>query len=221
MAVGPYSLMKCIACKSDLRDGATVCAECGQFQGRWKNSLRYFGTLAGLLTVIVGGAVFSIERAPTVWRTIFWKDDVEVLTFATVLKTAIANVGDGSVFVESITVKSKLSPAIMILNATIEPGEVFLENNVDRDFSRVSGVSSKDWGQLRRSTCYETAHFDRDNAFIREARILHPNAEEELGTGTIQFVSLKTGEKLEKSIDTTSVFIVYEGCKLPPISSEN
>lgn len=204
--------MKCIACKAELRDGATLCAKCGQYQAKWKNRLRYFGALAGLLTVIIGGAVFIVERAPTAWRTFFWKDDVQVLAFANVLKSTIANIGHGSVFVESIEVKSDLAIAIMILNATIEPGEVFVEDNSGPDFSRIAGVSTQEWDKLRRSACYEIAHFDRDNAFVREARIVYPDAEEVLGTGTVRFVSLKTGEQLEKTIDTSSVLITYRDC---------
>jgi hypothetical protein len=121
------SMASCIACKQSIPDGAALCSHCGSYQARWRNELRYLASTIGIGTVASALLVYSVSALPALRRQLFWRDRIEVLAFSSVRGLALANTGDGPVFVTHLTVESSPTGRYNILfpiETLIRPGEV-------------------------------------------------------------------------------------------------
>lgn len=91
--------MKCIYCKSEIPEGASVCFICKNYQKMWKNFLPYVGAGIALLTFILSALLFIVTKGQELWKSITWKDDIRVLSFNSNGQSSLLNIGDGDVFV--------------------------------------------------------------------------------------------------------------------------
>ena len=120
----------CIACGQKIPKSATVCHNCSSHQVRWKNSLLYFGSVAGI--IVVGIALFTYLASiyPAARKTIAWKDNVSVISFYSEGLIVISNRGDGSVFVSHLDISAKLKNEEFMkfavpINVQIDPGQFY------------------------------------------------------------------------------------------------
>src|SRR5262245_54019590 len=49
----------CIACGTAIAQNLTVCPTCKEYQSRWRNELKYWAAMAGLITLIGSGLVWT------------------------------------------------------------------------------------------------------------------------------------------------------------------
>lgn len=96
------NLTECIACKRKLEAGSFLCSRCGSFQVAWKNHLRYWSTMAGLLVFMTTALAYLTSIAPEVRRVITWKDRVQVLDVVFPGFIVLNNIGDGDVIVRQL-----------------------------------------------------------------------------------------------------------------------
>lgn len=119
----------CIACGHAIPERASLCSECGSYQKRWRNNLKYLANIIAVFTVLFGVIFFSISIKDEVLKTLFWKDSIVILTLSTIGPTAIGNTGDGKIFVSDIHISNvpefdrRFSKTISI-GKFINPGEV-------------------------------------------------------------------------------------------------
>lgn len=94
--------MKCIACKSEILDGASVCYVCKHFQRSWRNQLIYLATLSGFLVLISSLLLYMITTFPKARKLICPKNSVEVLAYNHAKQIVLRNSGDGQVFITCV-----------------------------------------------------------------------------------------------------------------------
>ena len=90
--------MKCIACKSKIPDGATLCSLCKAHQSPWKNWLPYLAGVVAVLFLIASAATYIARNSVALWKSITWNDEVKVLNYKSLEKGVFLNTGDGEVF---------------------------------------------------------------------------------------------------------------------------
>jgi hypothetical protein len=119
---------ECIACKGALAPGASLCLHCGSFQSGWKNDLRYWATLVGLVAFISTAVAYLFSVGPEIRKTFAWEDRIKVLDVILPGFIVVANTGDGNVFVQKLhwtgNVDDFYSTGTIPINKTIskEPG---------------------------------------------------------------------------------------------------
>ena len=89
---------RCIACQAEIPSLATVCSHCSTKQDRRFNFLQNAGAIIGLISAILAFASYIITSIPTVRQTLFWKDDINILSYSD-RHVVIGNNGDGDIFV--------------------------------------------------------------------------------------------------------------------------
>jgi hypothetical protein len=95
------SQKRCIACQSLIEVEASLCHICGSYQTGWKNSLKYWGGVAGFIAIIVS----LITYLWTAFPKAFFKDNVSILEFDNT-RITVSNEGYGKVFVSAIFIES-------------------------------------------------------------------------------------------------------------------
>jgi hypothetical protein len=106
----------CVACKSNILVGASVCPICKSYQSRWKNELYYYSRIAGIIIVVISLVAYMTSTWPEIKRTLFWQDSVDITAFDSKNKIVLYNSGDGKVFVSHVSLRSeKLGHASAIL----------------------------------------------------------------------------------------------------------
>lgn len=95
--------MKCIECKSEIPDGASLCSTCNSFQSRWKNWLKFWATVVGVFVVLAGLCTYILANIEVIRKTLFWNDKISVLSLDSGRHIAVSNAGDGDVFVSHLT----------------------------------------------------------------------------------------------------------------------
>lgn len=98
---------RCIACRSEIYIGATICPECSSEQYKWKNLLRFYGAYAGLAAVV---ATYVFTTLSPIYWNLFGKDRVEVLGFNSAGHLVLQNVGDGDIYLIQLTITQGLAP---------------------------------------------------------------------------------------------------------------
>ena len=61
----------CIACREPIEKGATVCKVCKSDQANWRNELKYWAGVVGVLTLIASGIAFTTNVGFQAWQRIF------------------------------------------------------------------------------------------------------------------------------------------------------
>lgn len=150
----------CIECKAAIPYGAAVCSTCSSFQTRWKNQAKFAANTIGILTVAIALISYVISALPNIRRTIAWKDDVSVLTFIDSRIIAIANTGDGEIFLSHIFIEydpendGGSGKVTRLIDQSVDPGKTIVispgywETFDYVSYKIVSGVSDDEWNEL-------------------------------------------------------------------------
>lgn len=122
----------CISCSSAISLGAQKCPICSDYQSHWKNRLKYFSGIVGIITISISALAFLLTKAPEVRKSIFWSDNVEVIFFSEYMAdVAIVNSGDGSIIVTNIETTpifdgKEISSSSISVYKEIAPGETYM-----------------------------------------------------------------------------------------------
>lgn len=99
--------MKCIACREEIPDRAKICSKCQSYQRAWKNHLKFFGALAGLVVLLLSASTYITTEVSQWLKEETWTDKIEVLDFSITNESSLLNSGDGDIFI-STTVPLKI-----------------------------------------------------------------------------------------------------------------
>jgi hypothetical protein len=125
--------VECVACRSELKAGATVCPVCKANQSSWRNTVTFLAGGVGLIALVASAVTYVASGALGLWKEYSWKDDVEVVYFASSERSLIANIGSGDVFVSQIEVYYGDSNISFHVNQNIDKGKLV---SVDMKISR-------------------------------------------------------------------------------------
>jgi hypothetical protein len=95
----------CIACKQPIERGATLCQKCSSYQTKWRNEIKYWSGIAGLLTLIATGIAFAGNNVLLLYDRLS-PPDLLVSEFNSFGKTALWNGSRQNVWVTHLQVKS-------------------------------------------------------------------------------------------------------------------
>jgi hypothetical protein len=96
---------RCVACKEPIPDDATLCKVCKSDQSRWRNELKYWGGVAGVITLVASGIAFTTGLAYQAWQRLFGTEiaAAEIDPFG---KTVLWNLTDDPIYLKTIDVRS-------------------------------------------------------------------------------------------------------------------
>lgn len=100
----------CIACGNDIATTASLCKNCGSYQNKWKNSIKFWANASAVVAVAITAIAFLISISPDVRKTLFWKDSVDVVYLNSDDTLVITNQGDSAVFVAYALVQMNKEP---------------------------------------------------------------------------------------------------------------
>ena len=114
----------CLYCGSEIAIGATVCSVCKNYQSKWRNGVVFAGGAVGLITLLVSGLAFTVDRLSLAYKNLIWQDRINVLRLVKAggyLELAVANIGDGPIFISEIVITSQhgersLTPILKMVN---------------------------------------------------------------------------------------------------------
>ena len=61
----------CVACREQIVKGASVCKTCKSDQAKWRNELKYWAGVAGILTLVASGLAFTASLGFQLWQRLF------------------------------------------------------------------------------------------------------------------------------------------------------
>ena len=117
-------LVECIACRSELRPGATICPICKTNQSSWRNAVTFLAGVVGLIALVASAATYAGSGAVALWAEYTWKDDVELIRFSSSEKGLIANTGSGEIFIVEIEVYYGGSSKNFNINQSVDKGKL-------------------------------------------------------------------------------------------------
>jgi hypothetical protein len=96
---------RCIACKDPIPNDATLCKVCKSDQSNWRNELKYWGGVAGVIALVASGIAFTTGLAYQAWQRLFGSEiaAAEIDPFGT---TVLWNLTDDPIYLKTISVRS-------------------------------------------------------------------------------------------------------------------
>lgn len=98
----------CVACGFLIPTTATLCSECSSYQASWRNSLRYFASVGGILVVVITLATYLASIFPAARKAIAWRDEVDLISFYSEGVIVFRNKGDGPIFLSHMDISAAL-----------------------------------------------------------------------------------------------------------------
>ncbi len=102
---GSGTVGTCIACRSPILEGATLCKECKSDQSRWRNELKYWAGVAGILTLVASGVAFTASLGFQLWQRLFGHE-VAVTNIDPFGQTIIWNLTGDPIDIKTISIVS-------------------------------------------------------------------------------------------------------------------
>jgi hypothetical protein len=167
----PDSKARCVACKSEINQGATLCPTCKTYQSKWKSVVQYIAGIVGILTILASLFVYIVSGLPIVRKELLWKDKVNVLSFNSNQDLVITNVGDGDIFLSHVDLRANgpdVLTSILRIGISVPTGAVskhrfFSDHQEMKErpkMNLVSGVSEDAWNEaLRRAAHHDDPCF--------------------------------------------------------------
>lgn len=132
--------VECIACRSELKRGASVCPVCKANQSPFRNAITFFAGAVSLIALVASAITYVTSGALGVWKEYAWKDDVELVYFASTENSLIANTGSGDVFVSQVEVYFGESSTNYLINRNIEKGKLVSAETKDANLGPTWGI---------------------------------------------------------------------------------
>jgi hypothetical protein len=228
-------LKQCIACWKDIPAKSSLCSQCGSYQRAWKNNLRYYSTIVGLVTFVVTALFYGGSLVPNIWKRFMWEDKIQILDVKVPGSMVIANVGDGDVFVRKLYWSGKLEESnfneTVFINKKV-PVEQIVEavELARKDLHKVplarymldEEVPKQSRLKLLNEALSSTnACFDFRIALVKEVGMLASEATHKQSIwsipleGKVSFYSLHLNKTLEEKVSALGFVMKGEDAKCP------
>lgn len=217
--------MKCIECKSDIQEGASLCPVCKSYQSKWSNLWRnvvpHIGIIIALFSFIASAFLYIYNTSMTVFA---WKDRIRVLSFMSKGTSSYVNIGDGPIFLTDLKLITKYklqdSPSIrtesklVSYNRLLDKGHfltvdednlsdyIFLGKDHIKEYFKKKIVLGSD-GTIYFTASFkelgiEVVYFDPENPMLKNIREAYKDNFLSIPSeAIISFYSAKTGERLQ------------------------
>lgn len=171
-------MIRCIACKQQIPEAASVCSVCKSYQANWRNWLQYFSGIAALIALTFSAAAWVYLNAKQI---VWYTDNVSIISANTLTSAVVANLGDGEVFVSHMLFTmpgrtSNWSAPRINFNERLPAGQ-FLKKDYPKPKldvgAFVRGLSNEEFEKLivrgvKSDPCVELVFFERQDATLRE-----------------------------------------------------
>jgi predicted nucleic acid-binding Zn ribbon protein len=101
----PVGKKRCIACGEPIFKDASLCKECSSNQKKWRNELKYWAAVAGVLTLVASGAAFTGSLGFQLWQRLFGTE-LAVSEIDPFGKTVVWNLTGDPIYLKTISVRS-------------------------------------------------------------------------------------------------------------------
>lgn len=150
----PVAPNPCRYCGENMANGASLCKTCNSYQRPWRNDLRYWSGIAGLITLIVSGLTFSLELSTNLYDRLFGAD-LAVSDFKTSNVARLWNTATVDIWVTGVRFDSS-GPTYSVS----EPTSLMIENSkvgeIDLHSLFLKAFKGKLRDQLARAGDYAT-----------------------------------------------------------------
>lgn len=104
---GDEHTSNCIACKLPLSEDASLCPECGSYQKSWKNWIRYWSRVWGIVVAVLALITYLTATAPRIRVLLLPRDSVRLIAFHDYGWIVVHNAGDRDIFVSHFYSESR------------------------------------------------------------------------------------------------------------------
>jgi hypothetical protein len=101
----------CVYCGFKIDTCANLCSECGSYQKKWKNELKYWSGVAGLLALLASGAAYTFTAGNKIFRSLTLPD-IRVVDIDVFSVSAIMNLTSSQVFITGLEVSSSVGKSV-------------------------------------------------------------------------------------------------------------
>ena len=210
---------KCIECFEDIPNGAKLCSKCGSYQSKWKNRVKYFATVIGIVVATFTALAYLISVLPEVKKILFWKDSIEIMELSFAHKklnfTAI-NSGDGKVQLSYFLLESQ-KPDFNItqgIDEAIPSGEMIKHRDLyhpkrNEVFGFIGDVTEEEWSILQNKSsddffgeCFRQAFYTKNHPrYLQIKSSMGNSLKTWKAKGTMFYYSLRSAELKSTGID--------------------
>ncbi|HYA40853.1 MAG TPA: hypothetical protein VEF34_06095 [Syntrophobacteraceae bacterium] len=212
----------CVACKSQIISGATLCPVCKSYQSTWKHKLQYLAGVAGLVTVFIAVLTYTVASWPEVRKVFYWRDRVGITSFDSVNGyIVVSNSGDGEVFVSHLSLHSdtpRFSKTWCI--NTVVKGNSFSTKEIPHQGEWYTGpLSEEEWQHVLTvapGECFQWNFFDEANPIYLDFQQFTGGQLRKLQLlGSINFISGHDQRRMSRDVQVYAVpvFNRAEECK--------
>jgi hypothetical protein len=218
----------CVACRTPLEAGATICPTCKSWQKQWKNTAFYYGSNVAALALLLSAATYVGNN---LLQALSRKDDAEVLEFAYPGNQVYANLGTSDVFLSYVSLywSGGKWNASFYIDQKIESGAIYFRKPPTDDYEffhhhyRIVGNTNGDGTSLlprasldpSPNDCYQIVIVSPNNFAIKQFN--NANAGEnlklavaEVDTATLYYYTGRRGQLLSKIFPTVITFVDLE-----------
>ena len=172
-------IIRCVACKSEVPAGASLCSHCKSYQRVWKNHLQYIAGVATLIALFItacGWIYFNMVKP------FFDRDNVQVLSANSLHSAVVVNRGGTEVFVSHMLLymegrSSNWQAKRLDFEEILPPGKFlrrgFPSSAITGSAEFVRNLNAADFEKLlvkasNVDPCLELVFFDVQNNFFRD-----------------------------------------------------
>ena len=213
----PVAKNLCVACRSPIPEGATVCSACKTFQKRAPRFIATYAPYLGGLAVVGSLVTLAYSQGAEIYRRWMWADKITVGWFFSPDRSVFLNTGDGDVYITSLELISQDNNKVLNFREGVlaKKGEIATINPIpvpsNQYLMNKTGVASPELAQrLFDSPCLAVSFMspgipERTNAekfydsHYKTKMIAAPI------DVYIDYISLQTGKSNRQKLDVTGI----------------
>ena len=229
--VPPQPTRRCIYCGSELAPMAVLCPTCKSYQDKWRNRLVFAAGLTGVATIAAGALAFVAQQGVQGYRTVFWRDTLNVLEFEgwprRAAEVVVSNSGYGPVLMSELIVYSHGDSLNYEFDRTVKADEVERINTPywksrDKNIPDAAYVGTptgrltpkqaeqrSEIGDVNR--CIYAAYFSPDHSSFKRFQTFYKGRlVVEEATGTLFYFGTRPGPKKQTSFSIVTAFLLKD-----------
>ncbi len=145
-----FQTIPCVACGENISANASVCSKCREFQSKWRNELKFWAGIAGLIVLISSGLAFSFGALKFA-RDYFRPPDLIVSEINTFGKITLMNMAEQSAWVKGLRIRSD-NPQHDLkwdLGYVLKPRQLYAVNMIELSKTQFQGLSRQIFGSAQ------------------------------------------------------------------------
>jgi hypothetical protein len=221
---------RCISCRAEIIEGASICPTCKSYQSRWKNTLSYGATVASVIALVASAIAYVSSRFMDVLGEYTTAEGVTGSYIShPPLNGLFVNTGKGEAFVTHITINSPFSTNNIGMQLAVAPGKmahVAAPEANSGSYLAVDPAIPEEGPRLADylnylangdMSCLRQVFFSEDHGHLPVMRQAYEDAGKRLvvvpaHSAFLSFYSAKDGKPHQSSLRIVSVFSYSKEC---------